>query len=225
MSCVDDGARAPTGAWSTPPGDLQELTDRARSLSGHTVGELARLLHVAVPEAPRRAKGLVGRLVERALGAPGDAREGPDLPTLGVEIKTLPSDVQGRPRESTFVCRVPLRAIATLDWETSPVRRKLQRVLWMPVEHDPTVPLVRRRLGTAVLWWPNAQEEATLAADWEELAGRLGAQDVEAVTAHDGVALQVRPKGRSSREAGRGFYLRAAFTARVLHRAFDADAL
>jgi DNA mismatch repair protein MutH len=202
-----------------PPRDLPDLLRRAHTLAGRTVGELAGMQGVDVPEDPRRAKGLVGRLVERALGAPGDARAGPDLATLGVEIKTIPLDLQGRPRESTFVCHLPLRTIATLDWDASPVRHKLQRVLWVPVEHDPDRPLAQRRIGAPVLWSPSEAEHRLLAADWEEIAGRIGAGDVEAVTAHDGVVLQVRPKGRSSLEAGRGFYLRARFTADVLRRA------
>jgi DNA mismatch repair protein MutH len=209
-------------SFGSEPATEAELLRRSHALAGQTVGHLAGLAGVPLPAELHRAKGLVGRLVEGALGAGAGSRPGPDLPNLGVEIKTVPVDRRGRPRESTFVCHLPLRAIATLDWEDSPVRAKLRRVLWVPIEHDGAVPLAHRRVGTAVLWAPNPQDLATLVADWEELAGRIGAHDdVQAITAHVGTALQVRPKGNSAREGRHAFYLRPWFTGAILLRALN----
>jgi DNA mismatch repair protein MutH len=211
--------RNPAVAGPPPPQTEDELWARARALGGRTLGDVAVTLGVELPADLRRAKGLVGQLIERGLGAQGGSGAGPDLPALGVEIKTLPTNREGQPRESTFVCHLPLRTIADVDWEQSHVRAKLQRVLFVPVEHDRALPLASRRVGTPVLWSPSVEEAMLLQSDWEELAGRLGAHGPEAVTAHMGRALQVRPKGRTASEGRRAFYLRTWFTRSILERA------
>jgi len=214
------------------PQTEDELFGRARELAGRTLAEVAADAGLAVPESQRRAKGFVGQLVERALGATAGSGAVPDFEALGVELKTLPVRHDGRPRESTFVCTIELARIAETEWEASRVRAKLARVLWIPVEAEAGVPLAARRVGAAVLWSPDTREEAALRADWDDLAGLLGTGRVEEVTGHLGACLQVRPKAAHSRIRGRapdddgawlatcprGFYLRASFTGAVLRR-------
>lgn len=218
------------GISAPPPASERELLDRARDLAGRTLGEIAAGLEVPVPSEPRRGKGFAGALAERALGADAGTSARPDFVRLGIELKTVPVRPDGRPAESTFVCTVPLEAIAELEWEDSPVCAKLARVLFLPIESDRALPLAARRVGAPFLWSPGADEDAGLRADWDELAGLLGSGHVERVTAHLGRFLQVRPKAATSRvrgrapEAGgawvatvpRGFYLRARFTAQIL---------
>jgi len=139
----------------------------------------------------------------------------------------------GKPRESTFVCSIPLSDIAQQDWAESRVHRKLAHVLWMPIESETDTPLSARRIGHAILWRPNAADEATLRADWEDLAGLIAQGRTEEITAHLGTYLQVRPKAAHSRVMAhartadgewfthnpRGFYLRTAFTTGIVSRA------
>jgi DNA mismatch repair protein MutH len=214
------------------PATESELMARARALSGVSLGELAERLGLAVPDAQLRAKGWIGQLLERALGATAGSRAKPDFETLGIELKTLPVDARGRPKESTFVCTVALTEIGEVEWEQSRVRRKLARVLWVPVEAEPSLPLATRRLGEPLLWSPDPLEEAELRFDWEELAGRIGVGELERITGHFGKSLQLRPKAAHSRvrrrgldEDGayveappRGFYLRPSFTLRLLRK-------
>lgn len=70
-----------------------------------------------------------------------------DFAALGVELKTIPVDSQGRPLETTFVCVAPLTGNSGVTWESSHVRHKLKRVLWVPVEGDRAIPLAERRVG------------------------------------------------------------------------------
>jgi DNA mismatch repair protein MutH len=210
--------------------DENELLERALELAGVSLGELAQRFGSSAPPDLRRAKGFVGQLVERALGAAQSSRPGPDFAEIGVELKTLPVDQRGRPVESTFVCTIPLRAVGDLEWEHSPVRKKLSRVLFVPVEGERERPVATRRLGTALLWSPSPEEEADLRFDWEELSGRIGRGEIESITGHLGRWLQVRPKaadGSSRRRAfdaegisfpvlPRGFYLRTGFTERIV---------
>ena len=169
---------------------------------------------------------------EKRKGEPVETVYLPDFPELGVELKTIPLDKLGHVRESTFVCGIDLAACREEEWETSRVWRKLRRVLWVPVEGERKIAVPQRRVGQALLWSPDAEDEAALRFDWEELAGVIGCGDVESLTGHLGRYLQVRPKaahGRVRRQGvdregasfavlPRGFYLRATFTGRILAR-------
>ena len=222
---------------SDAPSTEAELLERARTLAGRTLAVIARGEHLEVPADLRRAKGFVGQLVERALGATAGSRAGPDFQVLGVELKTLPVDVRGRPVESTFVCTIPLARVGDIEWLDSPVRAKLRRVLFVPVEGERERPVAERRVGEPFLWSPSADEEADLKFDWDELSGRIGRGDVESVTGHLGRFLQVRPKAADSHARGlardgdgvafaalpRGFYLRATFTERVVRARFGLE--
>ena len=215
-----------------PPGSEAELVRRGRELAGCSLGEVADRLGAVVPENQRRAKGWVGVLVEKALGATAQSRSEPDFPELGIELKTLPIGVSGEPRESTFVCTIELNRIPEIEWGESRVKKKLDRVLWFPVQAAPEIPMRDRCLGEPLLWSPAADEESALRFDWEELAGIIGRGDVETITGHIGRCLQIRPKARDShaRRRGvdvdgarfaalpRGFYLRATFTSEILRQ-------
>ena len=216
----------------SPPSTEQELLARARELAGKTLGELARKHGRTVPKNLRRAKGWFGQLIEDSLGATAASLAEPDFQQLGIELKTIPVSRDGKPRESTYVCVVPLTGGDGLVWEDSWVRRKLQRVLWVPVQADPDVPLAERRAGSPLLWDLEPDLEAVLRTDWEELMDMVCLGQLEQISARHGIYLQIRPKAANSRalrwaigETGeriltnpRGFYLRTAFTSEVLRR-------
>jgi len=216
-----------------PPESEAELLRRARALAGHPLGAIAERHGIPLADV-RRAKGWIGQLLETALGATAKSRAAPDFEALGIELKSVPVDVAGRPRETTFVCTAALEEMGRQPWEASRVRKKLARVLWVPIESDPAVELIWRRVGMPLLWSPAGEEEALLRADWDEFAELVGAGEVESITAHRGKVLQMRPKGANAaqvrwgldadgapvRVAPRGFYLRSAFVGSILRRAF-----
>ncbi|QKJ88500.1 DNA mismatch repair protein MutH [Paramixta manurensis] len=218
----------------TPPEDEATLLARAQALAGYTLGELALRAGLAIPADLRRDKGWVGTLLELHLGASAGSKPEQDFAHLGVELKTIPVDSQGRPLETTFVCVAPLTGNTGVVWETSHVRHKLARVLWIPVEGDRALPLAERRVGAPLLWSPSPEEEHQLRCDWEELMDLIVLGQVERITARHGEVLQIRPKAANSRaltegigENGqpimtlpRGFYLKKTFTAPLLARHF-----
>ncbi len=217
-----------------PPTSEQDLLRRANLIAGHTFERIADDLEIRVPRDLTRDKGWVGTLIERALGATASNRPAPDFERLGVELKTVPIDASGQPRESTFVCSIALEDIGDLGWLGSRVKKKLTRVLWVPIEADPMVPVSIRRVGSPLLWSPDADTEAALQADWSDIARMIADGHVEAITADRGRWLHVRPKAASARSRRwakgadgeairtlpRGFYLRASFTAEILARNF-----
>lgn len=214
--------------WAPPPETVEVLLARANQIAGHTLAELAGWLGAGVPDDLRRAKGWPGELVEAALGGSAGSRAEPDFPGLGVELKTLPVDPSGAPREATYVCTAPLDGSLGWSWEASWPRRKLARVLWVPIVGLAGEAPGSRRIGSPRLWSPDAEEAAELAADWSELCEALLLGG--AVAGFRGRALQLRPKGASAAQVAwaqdsdatwvlanpLGFYLNPAFTKRLL---------
>ncbi len=210
------------------PRDESELLERVESLDGRELSWIAAHLDVQVPPDLRRDKGWIGTLMENALGATGGSAAVQDFVELSIELKTIPVNDDGRPRESTYVCTAPLGKELLLEWEASWLRAKLSRVLWVPIHG--AGPPGQRTVGTAVLWSPSPAQEAVLQADWEELSDLLGLGHFDQLDARWGHALQVRPKAADSHQRTwalsadaqwvqvnpRGFYLRKTFTQGIL---------
>ena len=215
--------------------DLPSLFAKASRLAGRSFADLAAEVGLKVPKDLRRNKGWVGQLLEQQLGASAGSQQLQDFPELGVELKTIPIDEQGKPLETTFVCTTPLIDIAELSWEHSNVRNKLQCVLWIPIDGRREIALAERTVGTAFLWQPNPMQEQQLRQDWQEHMDRIALGQVEQISAHQGEVLQLRPKaanGRVKTQAigpngqfietlPRGFYLKTSFTQAILREAFN----
>ena len=213
------------------PEDIPALLQRCREMAGQTLGELAGLLGIRVPADLKRDKGWQGQLIEQYLGASASTQAAPDFMQLGIELKTLPLDRDGHPKESTYVCTLPLDKLHHLNWENTWLKNKLSHVLWVPIEADPAIPLVARTIGNAILWQPSAEQEQALRQDWEELMDMVCLGQLEKITSHHGRYLQIRPKAANARalcpatdEDGnrimtlpRGFYLRTLFTRQILN--------
>jgi len=226
--------RMATNPLISPPQNETELLQRAKQIAGLTLFELARQHQEQVPQELHHAKGWIGQLLEKALGATAGSLPEPDFQQLGIELKTLPIDRQGHPKESTYVCTVPLRDNHDLNWQQSWVRNKLKRVLWVPIESDKAIEIEDRHIGQAILWSPSEQQAAVLQQDWEEHMDKICTGRLAEISARDGQYLQIRPKAASSRsviathnEEGqldltlpRGFYLRSIFTQQILKQSF-----
>lgn len=209
--------------------DLHALLERARSFEGRSVAEIAELVRAGAPSGGRSTKGKVGELLERALGATGGSGERiVDFPGLGLELKTIPIDPDGKVLESTFVCAV--RVDEEVDFDASWVRKKLSRVLFVPIVGERRSPLPSRRVGSAALWEPSSAQLAELRADYDDIMGLIGIGRMEDVSGHLGRYLQLRPKARDGtpravafgregeriRTVPRGFYLRPKLTEALL---------
>ena len=218
-----------------PPTSLEDLLARVENIAGYTLEELAKQQHQSPPENLQHAKGWAGQLIETCLGASASSRAEPDFPDLGVELKTIPLSPSGQPKESTYVCTVPINNDNSLNWEDSWVRRKLNHVLWLPIEADPQIPVGQRRIGSGILCYLSPQQDSVLKQDWEEHMELISTGRIDEISAHHGTYLQVRPKAADRRalrdttnEAGeqvqtlpRGFYLRTKFTAEVLAKQYS----
>lgn len=214
------------------PKNEAELLTRAQNLAGMTLGEIAAMISVEVPKDLKREKGWIGLLLEQVLGASAGSRPEPDFPHLGIELKSLPINYQGKPLETTFVCVAPLTGLVGAQWQTSHIRNKLARVLWIPVISERSIAVAERIVGTAFIWSPSPEEEHLLALDWQELTDMIVLGNVENIHGKHGQVLQLRPKAANSHAKTqafnrhgqpfmtlpRGFYLKTAFTQALLNK-------
>jgi DNA mismatch repair protein MutH len=215
---------------TTIPKSEAELLVRAQNLAGMTLGEIAESMNIAVPKDLKREKGWIGLLLEQVLGASAGSRPEPDFPHLGIELKSLPINYQGKPLETTFVCVAPLTGLVGASWQTSHIRNKLARVLWIPVVSERNIPVAERIVGSAFIWSPSPEEEHLLALDWQELTDMIVLGEVENIHGRHGQVLQLRPKAANSQAKTqafnrhgqpfmtlpRGFYLKTSFTQALL---------
>jgi DNA mismatch repair protein MutH len=212
------------------PSNRQELMERANSLAGITIQQLAIKMNTNVPESLVHAKGWFGTLLEQYLGAEAASAAKPDFINLNIELKTIPIDKNGRPKESTYICVVQLEPSALSSWEDSLVKHKLTEVLWIPFEASKTIPITLRRIGSPVLWKPDSVQESQLKNDWQELCDMIALGKIDKVSSAMGSYLQIRPKAANSNSLAkdknqhgtnamtlpRGFYLRPSFTQSII---------
>ncbi|KAE9540488.1 DNA mismatch repair endonuclease MutH [Ursidibacter maritimus] len=208
----------------------QELLQKAQWIAGFTLGEIAQQLNMPVPADLTRDKGWVGILIETALGAKAGSKPEQDFAHLGIELKTIPVNAKGMPLETTFVSLAPLTQNSGITWQTSHVKHKLQRVLWVPVEGERAIPLAQRHIGMPILWSPSPTQDQQLQRDWEELMELIVLGRLNEINATLGEVLQLRPKGKNRQaltnainQKGEpiqslplGFYLRKNFTSEIL---------
>lgn len=201
-------------------------------MAGLTLGELAVKLNVAIPKNLNKEKGWQGLLLEQALGASAGSKPEPDFPHLGIELKSIPIDHSGKPLETTFVCVAPLTGLVGSTWQTSHLRNKMARVLWVPVISERSIPIEERIICTPFLWSPDAEEEKLMADDWQELTDMIVLGNVENINGKVGQVLQLRPKAANSKvktqafnkhgepflTLPRGFYLKTGFTRSLINK-------
>jgi DNA mismatch repair protein MutH len=214
---------------------LDALLAHARALVGVELSELADALGLPVPVGQVRTKGWSGQVLEHELGVAVGGARGPDFAALGVELKTVPVRESLEPLESTAVCQIDPVAIAGESWDSSYVRQKLARVLFVALAVPEGARSVgERRVAAVRLWSPDASEERALRDDFDLFVREYYRRGRAAeITGHLGAVLQVRPKGRDAADlrdaydtAGRptrvgkhGFYLRPGFVGRILQSA------
>lgn len=219
------------------PRSTAELLSRCEQIAGHCLAELAEMADQPMAKDLRSNKGWVGQLIEWHLGATAGSKPEQDFKHLGIELKTIPIDQNGKVLETTFVCSAPILNTRQLNWENSNVRNKISQVLWVPVQGERTVPLGDRIVGNSFLWSANRQQSKLLKLDWNEIMEKISLGQIESITARDGQVMQLRPKaangkcltdavgadGQIIKVRPRGFYLKKIFTQSIISQQFDLE--
>ncbi len=203
------------------PKDIQELLKRADFITGMTVKELAEKLGAPIPSSPLYAKGFIGQIVEVALGADAGSHPMQDFPELDIELKTIPINYSGLPKETTHVCLLHQKIGQT--FENSNFWNKIKRVLWVPVEGNVDVPLQNRHIGQGFLWEIDEKQKENLKSDWQEIMDALSEGNKPSEISRLGKFMQIRPSGKQGNEKIYSYYLRKNFTQDILKRHLQGE--
>lgn len=213
---------------------IEMLLTKAQAIAGLSLAEIGEKFNRKIPPSLKQNKGFVGQLIELALGADAKSQAMCDFSAIGVELKTIPIDLNYKVLESTFVCLAPLTKNSGIHWHNSHLYQKLKHVLWVPILSNGNV-LAQRIVGAPILWQPTQAQEALLRSDWEELMEMIILGKHQQINAYLGEVLQLRPKGANNKERTNaidfdgnkttalplGFYLRPKFTQNILNDFMD----
>jgi len=152
--------------------DPEKLLNHARSLVNHSIREVDSAnrefgTSVGLPKVAH--KGGVGRIVEAYFGFQHqDNNPEPDFPRCDTELKTLPllrTKHGFRVKERTIISMIDFTDLYTQTWETSSVRRKLSRILFVFLQWSPPSPY-DSVVAFAEPWVPTEADLAFFEADW-----------------------------------------------------------
>lgn len=211
--------------------ELNNLIKKAKSIIGYSINDIAKKIKFQITDKVKKNKGCIGYIIEKFLGAYHSNKATIDFPNIGIELKTIPINKYGYPKENTFVCMAPLVRNTGVLWETSYVCKKLSSVLWIPIESNFDIPLKNRRIGYPKLWIPNKIEKEKLKNDWNELMKIIIFGNICNITSDYGVILMLKKKysnnniytqavgfnGKKIMINPLAFYLRKKFTNFILN--------
>ncbi|NBW57723.1 DNA mismatch repair protein MutH [bacterium] len=173
-------------------------------------------------------KGLAGQLIEQILGACSSNQRLPDLPHLGIEIKTLPVSTQGIPLENTFINKITL-PFDEPKFEKSMLWLKIQKILWVPLIGSRHTMMLDKIIGHPVIWQPDGDTFDQIKKDWYELTTYIRLGEFDQLNSQIGEFLHIRPKAANATQKIQlningfnhyvlpiGFYFRKILTRKII---------
>jgi DNA mismatch repair protein MutH len=182
----------------------EEIETQARALVGKWLIDIDPTAPMVPSSA--RTKGTVGRIFETAFGIPANSVPGPDFPSAGIELKSVPIQVirgESRAKERISVGMIDFQRLASETWDTATVRRKLDHLLLIFYGWEPLQPIARFQTLCAGIWRPDESTLSGIRSDWETIANlaRGGRRDEvsESLTSILGAATKGRGHGSTTR--------------------------
>lgn len=216
------------------------MVAQARLLEGRMARDVAMAVQQTDYNAGPTAVGKtgVGNLVEWFLGKPPNNSDEPDIPELGIEVKTIPLELRGKgvkslgPKEPTSLTMIDFARVAEQDWNEAYVRKKLQRILWVPYVHN----YDDKREHTfcePFLWTPPEGDVPQLKEDYGVVRAVIREGRPHELSEQLSVVLAARRKGQKGstttysgvRAPTRAWALKSAYTGALLNRQQGLPAL
>lgn len=171
------------------------LLKNAIKISGYSLKELIKKSNFFISNNLKKDKGWIGKFLEKFLGSTSNNKREKDFPTIGIELKTVPINRQGKTLQDSFICMVhPIKG-NNVTWEKSYIKYKLQKILWIPVQSDNNIPIMKRKICCPFLWSPNILENKILKNDWEEIMEKIFLGKIKNITLQKTMILKILSKG------------------------------
>jgi DNA mismatch repair endonuclease MutH len=180
---------APSKGFDYRTASESAILDLAAELPGLNLGDIPGSTFKT--SDPRRGRGDAGKAVEAFFGIPPNSRPGADFPGAGIELKSVPliqKSVGLRVDQRTVIAQINYGLIATEDWETASVRRKL-RILFVFFERLRDLPKASWPIVHVALWHPDPSVEEGVRRDWERVRDKVASGLAHELSEADGRIL------------------------------------
>lgn len=198
-------------------------------IQGIPFRELAETLGYDISKDPKSMKSAAGDIAELVAGKKPDSLPQADLSEFDIEVKTVPLDLRGYPRENTKITALNYASLLTEEWATSHVYEKVRVVLFVPIVKEETNRPDSWYVRSPFIWMPSRDQLGVMREDWEtiqemvqsgeQLAASVG-QYLIANTSGQGRGRDARTyqlaDGRTIEVKTRAFFLRKSFVAEIL---------
>lgn len=134
------------------------------------------------PKGPASNKSFAGDVVQAALGEARNSSKKRDLQNFGLEIKTIPLDLERRVIWNTKICGLNYEEVATREWEASHVYHKLRTTLFVPVVKRTPAEWESWYMWGSFIWLPTEDDEAILKADYDAVRALVKGKKFDAIT-------------------------------------------
>jgi DNA mismatch repair protein MutH len=198
-------------------------------IQGIPFRELAETLGYDIAKDPTSMKSAAGDIAELVAGKKPDALPQADLSEFDIEVKTVPLDLTGKPRENTKITALNYTKLLKEKWETSHVYEKVRVVLFVPIVKEDTKRPEAWYVRSPFIWMPSRDQLAVIRKDWEKIKKMVRSGDqltatvgeyLIANTSGQGKGKDNRtyelPDGRTIDVKTRAFFLRKTFVAEIL---------
>lgn len=172
------------------------LIAHAESLQGVQLGSINPKLWSTYPS--KRTKGEIGRTIEAFFDIPQNARQEPDFPELGIELKVTPliATQRGvRSKERVSITQINYEDIRHTPFGLSHLRAKTRRVLFVFYEYLPGQPIGFFPIRTAHLWQPTTYENNALEVAYRHVRSAVMAGTAHLLSASDTTLVESATKG------------------------------
>ncbi len=177
--------------------------------------------------APSSAKnkGAVGKVYEFAFGIEPNSRPEADFPGAGIELKSVPIRIvtgEARAKERVSLTMINFLTLPSEQWDTAPVRKKLNDLLLIFYRWDPLQPIARFETLAAEIWQPDAESLRQMQVDWESVRDlvRIGRRDE--VSEGSTRLLGAATKGLGHGSTSRAWSLKQTFVG-YIYRSISSD--
>lgn len=205
---------------------LDQIESRMQLCHGLSLEQLHHMIYQTKPESI--GKGWTGRLLEQWLGVTNLNESTPDLPEIGLEIKTLPVSHKGRVLEHTFLATIPF-PFREGSFRRSRLYNKIQKILWIPIVRKEKRMSFQDQIGAAFIQDLEKDSEvlSKLTEDWDLLAGLLREESYRLISSEVGDILHIRPKAQNAAQKiwvgeqkinPMGFYFRKNYTQELIDK-------
>lgn len=149
---------------------FKQLLRRLDDLHGMPFGRLAPRVGVKWnPNGPKSNKAFAGNVVQTALGEKANSSRKRDLLAFGLEIKTIPIDLDCQVRENTKIAALNYTEVVDDDWKASHVYQKMRTTLFVPVIKRTTTDWKDWYMWGSFIWLPTEDDDVQLRDDYEKV--------------------------------------------------------